>query len=315
MAVGNVTTVKNNPWVTYRNGNYVVALNTLTGTKKRLTWDDDEYVPEYPESMDVKITDYCDVGCPWCHENSSVHGKMAVCCQAFIDTLPPYREIAVGGGNVLSYPWLEDFLGMLIHQKCFPSITVNQRHFLENFDYVKSLYERGLVYGVGVSLTGVSPELISALKQIPTAVLHVIAGLFGEKQVEALSGNDLTILILGYKTIRRGRNYIEENSAKILENIWWVKNNLDVLSESFNAVAFDNLSVKQLDVKSWAEGTNWDYRYMGDDGQFTFYIDMVSKTYAVSSTESETVNFPIGGLSVQEMFQNVRKVSSKCGTR
>ena len=56
----------------YQNGNYKVTIFD-DGTKIRET-DDDKFISEFPECMDVKITNYCDMGCPYCHENSTTNG-------------------------------------------------------------------------------------------------------------------------------------------------------------------------------------------------------------------------------------------------
>jgi len=43
---------------------------------------------------------------------------------------------------------------------------------------------------------------------------------------------------------------------------------------------------------------------MGDDGTFTMYMDLVEKTYAVSSTKQE--RWAIGERTIQEIFSSVR---------
>lgn len=52
-------------WVSYRNGNYTVKLNTENGTKIREN-DLDFFDAEFPESADVKITNRCSNGCSFC---------------------------------------------------------------------------------------------------------------------------------------------------------------------------------------------------------------------------------------------------------
>lgn len=51
----------------YRNGNYDVLIFE-DGTKVRKN-DLDFFEAESPESMDIKITNQCDMGCPMCHED------------------------------------------------------------------------------------------------------------------------------------------------------------------------------------------------------------------------------------------------------
>jgi hypothetical protein len=61
----------------YKNGNTFVEIYA-DGTKIRTTADEENPQPELPESIDLKITDYCDAGCAWCHENSTIHGNSHV---------------------------------------------------------------------------------------------------------------------------------------------------------------------------------------------------------------------------------------------
>ena len=54
----------------YINGNYTIKLYD-DGTKERIY--DSDPCPIFPESMDVKITDYCDANCQFCfHPESNV---------------------------------------------------------------------------------------------------------------------------------------------------------------------------------------------------------------------------------------------------
>ena len=59
--------------------------------------------PEFPESIDVKITNYCDLACAYCHENSTKEGEHAFLSDLlplFVD-LPQGTELAIGGTNHL----------------------------------------------------------------------------------------------------------------------------------------------------------------------------------------------------------------------
>lgn len=57
-------------WVRYKNGNYMVSINLKDGTKIRAN-NLDHFTPDFPESMDLKITDYCDMGCVFCLKPSA----------------------------------------------------------------------------------------------------------------------------------------------------------------------------------------------------------------------------------------------------
>ncbi|MEG1564194.1 MAG: radical SAM protein, partial [Bacteroides sp.] len=117
----------------YINGNYKVSIYS-DGTKIREN-NLEFLIPSKPEAIDMKITDCCDIGCPYCHENSLPNGLHGDILNAkFIDTLLPYTEVAIGGGNPLSHPGLVEFLHVLKDKSVIANITINQKHFLEKHE-------------------------------------------------------------------------------------------------------------------------------------------------------------------------------------
>ena len=52
-------------FVKVKNGNYTMFIDLETGTKIRKN-NLDCFIPEKPESMDIKITNNCDIGCAFC---------------------------------------------------------------------------------------------------------------------------------------------------------------------------------------------------------------------------------------------------------
>ena len=74
-------------------------------------------------------------------------------------------------------------------------------------------------------------------------------------------------------------------------------------------LSFDNLAIEQLPAVRDVVGSNWDTFYMGDDGNYTFYIDLVAGTFAKNSCIDE--RFPIGDKSMDEMFNFIREKYGK----
>ena len=292
-------------WVSYRNGNYVVMFNAENGTKIRHT-KFDEFVPEFAENCDVKITDKCDGGCQFCYEGCTPEGKHGDILNAkWVDTLHPYTELALNG-NDLSHPDLYDFLVKLREKKVFANLTVNQIHFEKHFDYLKSLSDEKLIHGLGVSLVNPTVEFISKLKAIPNTVIHTISGVLTEEQVKKLSDEDLKILILGYKHRERGKDYYLNHESEVIRNQKWLYRNLEDMIKHFKVVSFDNLAIEQLDVKGLMSNEEWEEFYMGNDGNFTYYIDTVEGAFSKNSIASDNERYPIGDKSIDEMFQIVK---------
>ena len=292
----------------YKNGNYKVFIDDKTGTKIRYN-NEDALIPDRPESMDVKITNKCNHGCLFCHENSVLYGRKALNSNLrnFANKVLPLTEIAVGGGNLmLDFKHTKYFLKLLKDAQCFPSITIKQEDFVEYSDIIEDWYINKLIYGIGVSLSNpLDLEFQELLGRMPTTVIHVIAGLFNEEQFNELKNKHFKILILGYKKFRRGNLYYTVYEKSIEENIEWLNNNIESIKNSFDVVAFDNLALEQLDIKSQISDEEWNQFYMGDDGNYTFYVDLVNNVFAKNSTSIK--RHSIGNKTIVEMFDTIRK--------
>ena len=284
----------------YKNGNFVTTILS-DGTKIRKT-KDDEFIPAFAENMDIKLTNKCNGGCAWCHEGSYINGKHGdILNEKFIDTLHPYQEIAIGGGDATSHPDLIPFLQKLKEKKVIANMTVNQIHFEKKHELIKKLVDEKLIYGLGVSLVNPTKHFIELIKQYPNAVIHVINGVLNPSDIKALENNNLKMLILGYKHLRRGNEYFEEEQNDIETKQRWLYENLEDIIQKFKVVSFDNLAIEQLDVKRLLTQEEWDEFYMGDDGKVTYYVDMVERKFAQSSTAPFNKRYDLLD-SVDDMF-------------
>ena len=285
----------------YKNGNFVTTILS-DGTKIRET-KDDEFIPAFAENMDIKLTNKCNGGCAWCHEGSYINGKHGdILNEKFIDTLHPYQEIAIGGGDATSHPDLIPFLQKLKERKVIANMTVNQIHFEKKQELIKQLVDEKLIYGLGVSLVNPTKHFIELIKQYPNAVIHVINGVLKPSDIKALENNNLKMLILGYKHLRRGNEYFEEEQNDIETKQRWLYENLEDIIQKFKVVSFDNLAIEQLDVKRLLTQEEWDEFYMGDDGKVTYYVDMVERKFAQSSTAPFNKRYDLLD-SVDDMFK------------
>jgi organic radical activating enzyme len=90
---------------------------------------------EYPEFYDVKITGYCEGGCPWCYMNSSSgephYENVVEKIRDFFGPMTPNQrpfQVAIGGGEPTSHP---DFVGVLeefTRLGIEPNYTTNGMH-------------------------------------------------------------------------------------------------------------------------------------------------------------------------------------------
>lgn len=313
----------------YANGNYNVKIYN-DGTKVRET-EANEFIPEFPENIDIKISDKCDLGCAFCHENSTPNGENAKFDQEFLWTLREGTELAIGGGNVFENEQLMDFLAFCKRRGIIANLTVNQSHAFNieayhTTEYVESelvgLHNRGLLNGVGISYNGDAESLIKFYKYAdkvhgwdmkPTLnsnnfVIHVINGVHSFEEIMKLANRGIKILILGYKDVRRGEIFRLTEDESIRQNQKSIYDNIHTIINSFKVVSFDNLALEQLDVRRLLTTKEWNEFYMGSDAKHTMYIDLVKDEFSMNSCTTNKRHKLLP--TIEEMF-NVVTVEGK----
>ena len=280
----------------YENGNYTVKLFS-DGTKVKSTAED-SFRASFPDSIDLKITDRCDLGCSMCHERSSPSGAEGDRSAPFLGTLAPGTELAIGGGDPLSHGGLVRFLEEMRARGVICSLTVNGEHLKKSRELVKSLLKRELVHGLGVSISHTDPEVIAFAEENKNAVLHLINGVY--EDYPSLFDRGLKILILGYKRFGRGEAFYNARVADIMQK---TKELLPTMVDKFACISFDNLALRQLSVDALLSDADFSRMYMGDDGEASMYIDLAGREFARSSTSTERYTLLD---DVSSMFERVR---------
>lgn len=283
----------------YKNGNLTTTLWD-DGTRERFTMDD-EFHPAFAENVDVHTSNRCDNGCAMCYANCTKDGEFGkLSGWHFLKTLHRGTEMALN----LNFPMADDFWDLLRYLKTqgiITNVTVNQNHFMKYGNVIEQMHNEGLIRAIGVSLTTPTPQFIEQIKKYPNAVIHVINGLFTEAQYNALKDNGLKVLILGYKDVGRGVEYHKTENPYVTKNQKWLYDNLVDMAHHFKVLSFDNLSLEQLEVRRLLTDAQWDEFYGGDDGTFTFFINLVEGYFSKNSLSE--VKYPIGNLSMDEMFE------------
>ena len=152
-------------------------------------------------------------------------------------------------------------------------------------------------------MTKVDLNLLVLLHSIPNAVVHVINGVIPMNELKRMYNENLKLLILGYKDFRRGVKAHTSGTDRRMKELY---DELPNMLDKFAVVSFDNLAIKQLDVHRLMSDAEWDKFYMGDDGQFTMYIDLVEREFAKSSTSPVRWNLRE---DIFSMFSTIRSES------
>lgn len=227
---------------------------------------------DFPENIDIKITNYCDLWCPFCHEKSTIRWQHADLDYMYnlINKLPKWIEIAIGWWNPLSHPDLYKFVARLSGSGYIPNLTINSKHYNQLTQCIKDC-----IYWLWVSYW----DWIT-FKPHKRTVIHTIAWVHTYTQIQQLLSSWHKVLILWYKDYGRWKvfhsNIVDKNIKDLyihLPYMFW----LCLLS-------FDNLALEQLNVKRLFTQHNRDWKYMWDEWTFTMYIDAVKKQYWIASS-------------------------------
>ena len=199
--------------------------------------------------------------------------------------------------DIISNKRLRDFLIWCKYRDIIPNLTVNQSHLEveetkfsdgrsyihsnSNIRYLKEWKKRNLFYGLGISFNGNAEKLdeiftfeesydseehIYLMNKIKTdTVIHVINGIHSVDE----------ILKLGYKEIRRGKEFKDKFKGAVELKQKEMYDRIHEIIRAFNVVSFDNLAIEQLNLKRMFTSEEWKEFYMGGEGTFTMYIDLV----------------------------------------
>lgn len=296
----------------YKNGDtYGILFDN--GTRILDNHSDEPFNLEWPVSIDLNISNYCEKGCPFCYQNCTREGKSAD-LNKIKDLLHPFMEVAINinmGYNIIDTQFTS-FLQYCKDNHIVVNATINQEDLLQlsphNYDIgkmtidrlteISTLQDMGLINGLGISFTNIN-TINEVKKKIKNVVIHVIAGIINTKDLDILTKEGYNILILGYKQKGRAEHNELPDMSSLKE---WLKNNL---GNNKNVLCFDNLAIKQLGVKELISQEQWDNFYQGDEGTISMYVNGVDMTFACNSFTKETYN--IGDYSIQEMFNIIRK--------
>lgn len=288
----------------YKNGNTIVKI-LEDGTKIRYVRGCEKPAPEFPESIDIKISDRCDMQCVMCHEKSDPDGDLADLHHPLLESIHPGTELAIGGGNPLEHPELENFLRRMKDQGVICNMTVHWMHFIDagNFYDLMSWQKNGMIHGLGISVTSdISQIAIDMSCSFNNVVFHTIAGLTTMDTMQKLYGH--RILILGFKDYGRGRSLYTVRHRDINRNIEKLELSIIRLIPRYKAVSFDNLALDQLGMRVKLGQEDWEKFYMGGDGEYTMYVDLVKNEFARSSISDRK---PINSRDIRDLFKEVKK--------
>lgn len=323
-----------------KNGNYYILYGDMFYRKEKLRLQVDsipDMIPEFPELVDMKLTDACEHNCPFCYMASTPNGKHAklddVC--EIVNSFKNKTEFALGGGNVLLHPKFNEIVKFIQNNGHIVNITIRYDD-VETIKKNKSLKDaiKKYVSGIGISVQkskdvdtaeGFISEMLELGKHIS---LHIIPEMLGikksteildsmnnindflkanKKQNNVVGTNKCKVLFLGMKSTGRAKN---------LKHKFLTDSELNVLKEKSRY----QFNVDTSFINTYYE---WFKKHYSDseqffltkhEGEYSMFIDAVNcKAYTSSYKDDGAIDiFNVNdeyrtAKSINEVFGEIRR--------
>ena len=303
----------------------------------RFMTEDGEPIPQYPELIDLHITNKCEHGCPFCYMNSNNNQVHAVFneLQSFVNQLHTKTEFSIGGGNVLLYPQLEELLRFMRERGHIVNVTINVKDCdkVMNDENMRNIFIN-YVNGVGVSVFNMDDvkkfeefnkffydiakekaekKGTGYLENLKYVTMHIIPEYLGfDKTMEIMNyirqGRYIRVLFLGYKETGRGVNcehhkFSDQELNKIFKDIYTIS--IDTcFARTYRKYVKSHFSTK--------------YTLTENEGEYSMYVDGLTMNAYKSSYETGKPYY-IGydfdkpwdqrreHISCEEAFANIRE--------
>ena len=261
--------------------------NRLNGNKVRLSFNADDPTPiaaSAPELVDVKITDYCPFGCPFCYQDSTLEGKHAT-LENLVDVANKIAaakvfEVAIGGGEPTLHPDFITILRIFRNRGVVPNFTTRNLGWLNKPD-AETILDLCGSFAFSAQTADEVRHLNEILADGIEPTIHIVMGTVDREtlaeMLDVISAADFDVTLLGWK--RTGRAQDPEHPYL---DWWW---------ETAHEHAPHRLGIDTaLAAESEAAGLLADvpkWQYHTADGPWSCYIDAVNMTVAPSSWQPE----------------------------
>ncbi len=294
------------------NTGHWVLFNRQNGTKIRLHFDND--APAYtkafaPELIDIKITDYCDLKCSYCYQDSTDDGKHAE--EDFLRGLVSacnnmgVFEVALGGGEPTLHPRFPEILRDFRSDGVIPNFTTRSYKWLHDEKTREAVRKYAGKFAISVTQPREMErahhfadelELASPKRDYETRDWSCRMGfqyVMGttdlkafRKLLEALPyGMELTLL--GYKDVGRGADWKPYDYTEWLDAVRCAK------GKHCGSIGIDTSLATQFrdEVLELVDERLVTF----EEGKFSMYVDAVKQVAAPSSYCDESKHIDVSG--------------------
>lgn len=315
MFLDEVVTNHNTTSVCVKDGEVWKTFDRQTGKKLRFSFKDGiEYNKStHPELIDLIISNRCSHGCPYCYRGCTSESEVANIdsVTSALSSIEHYMntfEVAIGGGNIVEYPDLEElclFIKNSIHTKgtfvC--NTTLSWKDFTnENVEKIKLIFSTFRGVAVSISSKEQIEHVVDYRIQKNISYINSNAKMSFQCIPELMSYNDImdiifseqlkkipySITFLGFKHTGRGNSPMysaadfengKEGFRRFISEIPKLRKNNEFYEESWSGGMYPRtIGVDTQLIKNFPElkDTQESWCYNEEEGKFSCCIDLVS---------------------------------------
>jgi organic radical activating enzyme len=284
-------------------------------------WEEDLSEPKKmgsPELVDVKITDYCDIGCAYCYQGSTTEGKHAKMEDIKILARELFKagvlEVAIGGGEPTRHPQFVEILELFNAHGIVANFTTRDLSFLKNEELSERIFAASKSIAVSVSSVAqidqarvIYQDAVDNKYGVEGVSFQYVMGTASDVEFENMVKHsinaNLNLTLLGYKDTGRGLAWREGagkafalRDAKVqAQSTSWIDLVKSSLSERapWARVCIDTALARACESQM-KDSKIPRHLWHKSEGLVSMYIDAVSMKMGKSSFESLDQMEPLG---------------------
>jgi len=313
-----------------KDGDWWTLFNKISGNRIVFSFLDNPspFNPETPHLVDFKCTDYCDIGCAFCYQGSTVNGNhLKNSVYSYVKPLSDAKvfEVAIGGGEPTKF---KDFplLVQSLHEKGITAnFTTKSVDWLENEKTANTIipYIGAFAYSVDDKTSFDTLDRILSIfkyrnyKGVKFTIQLIPAIFYGDYKIKEIlkwaKKNFVRVTLLGFKESGRGfafkQNWVKKIPNEFSETHWIsIVNDLSGNNEC-PTISIDTTLASRYEKE--LEALNIPkYLYHIEEGKYSMYIDGVQNKFGPSSYHVDSLE-EIGNvwvMDIKEMFSSIEAV-------
>jgi len=271
---------------------------------------------EFPELVDLKITDFCHHNCPFCYQGSTPQGEHADHndISAALSHLSDIKvfEVAIGGGEPTYHPKFVSILEEASRLGIVPNFSTRSLDWLRDPKKWVPIIDVIGSFAYSVQSSKDVQELATLMKyngirQSKVSIQYVMGSTSiweFRTIVEEVSKSDFNLTLLGYKTPGDGRSFNKNETTN------WIK----IVKENYDRDSYYTpITIDTALAKEYEELLKMNQvpkiTYHTQEGKFSMYVDAVEGKIGPSSycDKNEMIDFSFRGTSSEIIAQAFAK--------